>query len=106
MLRQFYNNQGSTFLKLSLVEDSMESRSRRSKFVLIQLLYSFLVSFPEVFHIGFLTRQQSANAIHVTMYSFSIFFTLGLLEVLMRHALVAVFVQGRVLKNPNLYYPI
>jgi hypothetical protein len=31
------------------------------------------VSFSEVSHIRFLIRQQSANAICVTMYSFSIF---------------------------------
>jgi hypothetical protein len=31
------------------------------------------VSFSEVSHIRFLMRQQSANAICVTMYSFSIF---------------------------------
>jgi hypothetical protein len=37
-------------------------------------LYSFsLVSFSEVSHMRFLTRQQSANAICVTMRSFSIF---------------------------------
>jgi hypothetical protein len=31
------------------------------------------VSFPEVSHMRFLTRQQIANAICVTMHSFSIF---------------------------------
>jgi hypothetical protein len=35
------------------------------------------------------------------MYSFSIFFPLGFLGVLMRHVLVAVFAQGGVLINPN-----
>jgi hypothetical protein len=39
-----------------------------------------LVSFSEVSHIRFLIRQQSANAICVTMYSFSIFFPLGFWE--------------------------
>jgi hypothetical protein len=39
-----------------------------------------LVSFSEVSHIRFLMRQQSANAICVTMYSFSIFFPLGFWE--------------------------
>jgi hypothetical protein len=38
------------------------------------------VSFLEVSHIRFLTRQQSANAICVTMYSFFIFFPLGFWE--------------------------
>jgi hypothetical protein len=37
-------------------------------------------SFPEVSYIRFLTRQQGANAICVTMYSFSIFFPLGFWE--------------------------
>jgi hypothetical protein len=32
-----------------------------------------LVSFLEVSHMRFLTRQQSANAICITMHSFSIF---------------------------------
>jgi hypothetical protein len=35
------------------------------------------VSFLEVSHMRFLTRQQSANAICITMHSFSIFFPLG-----------------------------
>jgi hypothetical protein len=39
-----------------------------------------LVSFLEVSHMRFLTRQQSANAICITMHSFSIFFPLGFLE--------------------------
>jgi hypothetical protein len=38
------------------------------------------VSFSEVSHIRFLMRQQSANAIWVTMYYFSIFFSLGFWE--------------------------
>jgi hypothetical protein len=38
------------------------------------------VSFSEVSHIRFLMRQQSVNAIYVTMYSFSIFFPLGFWE--------------------------
>jgi hypothetical protein len=49
----------------------------------------------------FLTRQQSANAICVTMRSFSIFSHWVFLGVLMRHVLVAVFAQGGVLRNPN-----
>jgi hypothetical protein len=39
-----------------------------------------LVSFLEVSHMRFLTRQQSTNAICITMHSFSIFFPLGFLE--------------------------
>jgi hypothetical protein len=39
-----------------------------------------LVSFSEVSHIRFLMRQQSANAICITMHSFSIFFPLGFSE--------------------------
>jgi hypothetical protein len=35
------------------------------------------VSFLEVSHMRFLTRQQSANAICITMHSFSTFFPLG-----------------------------
>jgi hypothetical protein len=58
------------------------------------------VSFPEVSHMRFLTRQQSANAICVTMRSFSIFF----------HWFFGSFNepcvgrgirQGGVLRNPN-----
>jgi hypothetical protein len=49
----------------------------------------------------FLTRQQSANAICITMHSFSIFFPLGFFGVLTRHVLVTVFAQGGVLRNPN-----
>jgi hypothetical protein len=60
-----------------------------------------LVSFHEVSHMRFLARQQSANAICVTMRSFSIFSHWVFLGVLMRHVLVAVFAQGGVLRNPN-----
>jgi hypothetical protein len=38
------------------------------------------VSFLEVSHIWFLMRQQSVNAICITMHSFSTFFPLGFLE--------------------------
>jgi hypothetical protein len=38
------------------------------------------VSFLEVSHMRFLTRQQSANAICITMHSFSIFFPLSFSE--------------------------
>jgi hypothetical protein len=59
------------------------------------------VSFLEVSHMRFLTRQQSANAICITMHSFSIFFPLGFFGVLTTHVLVAVFAQVRVLRNSN-----
>jgi hypothetical protein len=51
------------------------------------------VSFPEVPHIRFLMRQQSANAIRVTMHSYSIFPT-RFLGVLTRQVLVTLFAQG------------
>jgi hypothetical protein len=60
-----------------------------------------LVSFLELSHMRFLTRQQSANAICITMHSFSTFFALGFFGVLTRHALVMVFAQGGVLSNPS-----
>jgi hypothetical protein len=59
------------------------------------------VSFLEVSHMRFLTRQQNAKAICTTMHSFSIFFPLGFFGVLKRHVLVAVFAQGGVLSNPS-----
>jgi hypothetical protein len=65
------------------------------------VLFFPLVSFLEVSHMRFLTRQQSANAICITMHSFSIFFPLGFFGVLTRHVLVTVFAQGGVLRNPN-----
>jgi hypothetical protein len=58
------------------------------------------VSFLEVSHMRFLTRQQSANAICITMHSFSTFST-GFYGVLMRHVLVAVFAKRGVLSNPS-----
>jgi hypothetical protein len=82
LLIRFCKDQGSTFLKLALVEDSIESRSERIEICPDDrccTLFS-LVSFLEVSHIRFLTRQQSANAICVTMYSFFIFFPLGFWE--------------------------
>jgi hypothetical protein len=74
--------QGSTFLKLALVEDSIESRSERIEICLMTVVVLFfsLVSFLEVSHMRFLTRQQNANAICITMHSFSTFFPLGFSE--------------------------
>ena len=82
LLIRFCKDQGSTFLNLALVEYSIESRSRRSKFVLMTFVVLFFLGefFSEVSHIRFLMRQQSANVICVTMYSFSIFFPLGFWE--------------------------
>jgi hypothetical protein len=82
LLIRFCMDQGSTFLKLALVEDLIESRSQWIKICSDDnccTLFS-LVSFFEVSHMRFLTRQQSANTICITMHSFSIFFPLGFLE--------------------------
>jgi hypothetical protein len=82
ILIQFCKDQGSTFLKLAFVEDSVESRSQRIEICHDDSCCTLfpLVSFLEVSHMRFLTRQQSANAISITMHSFSIFFPLGLSE--------------------------
>jgi hypothetical protein len=103
LLIRFCKDQGSTFLKLALVEDSIESRSQRIKICHDDSCCTLfpLVSFLEVSHMRFLTRQQSANAICITMHSFSTFFPLGFFGVLTRHVLVAVFAQGGVLSNPS-----
>ena len=78
----FARIRGSTFLKLALVEDSIESRSQRIEICPDDSCCTLfpLVSFLEVSHMRFLTRQQSANAICTTMHSFSIFFPLGFSE--------------------------
>jgi hypothetical protein len=81
LLIQFCKDRGSTFLKLAFIEDSMESRSRRSKYVLMTVVVLFFLGeFSRSFSHEFLTRQQSANAICVTMRSFSIFFPLDFWE--------------------------
>jgi hypothetical protein len=71
----FARIRGSTFLKLALVEDPIESRSQRIKICPDDSCCTLfpLVSFLEVSHMRFLTRQQSANAICITMHSFSTF---------------------------------
>jgi hypothetical protein len=68
-------SRGSTFLKLALVEDSIESRSQRIEICPDDSCCTLfpLVSFLEVSYMRFLTRQQSANAICITMHSFSTF---------------------------------
>jgi hypothetical protein len=103
LLIRFCKDQGSTFLKLALVEDSIESRSQRIKIYHDDSCCTLfpLVSFLEVSHMRFLMRQQSANEICITMHSFSTFFPLGFFGVLTRHVLVAVFAQGGVLSNPS-----
>jgi hypothetical protein len=75
LLIRFCKDQGSTFLKLALVEDSIESRSQMIEICPDDSCCTLfpLVSFLEVSHMMFLTRQQSANAICITMHSFSIF---------------------------------
>jgi hypothetical protein len=103
ILRQFCKDQGEHISKVSPY--------RRFDAIQIQKIKIYpddsccalfpLVSFPKVSHMRFLTRQQSANALCVTMCSFSIFFPLGFLGVLIRHVLVTVFAQGGVLRNPN-----
>jgi hypothetical protein len=73
---------GEHISKVSLVEDSIESRSQRIEICHDDrccTLFS-LVSFLEVSHMRFLTRQQSANAICINMHSFSTFFPLGFSE--------------------------
>jgi hypothetical protein len=44
LLIRFCKDQGSTFLKLVFIEDSMESRSRRSKYVLMTVVVLFFLS--------------------------------------------------------------
>jgi hypothetical protein len=76
LLIWFCKDQGSTFLKLVLVQDSIESRSQRIEIYPDDSCCTLfpLMSFLEVSHLRFLTRQQSANAICITMHSFSTFF--------------------------------
>jgi hypothetical protein len=54
---------GSIFLKLSLIEDSIESRSQKIEICPDDSCCTFflLMSFFEVSHMRFLTRQQSAK---------------------------------------------
>jgi hypothetical protein len=103
ILNSFCKDQGSTFLKLALVEDSTQSRSRRLKICpndnccTLFLLVSFFWSFShEVFN-------KATKCIY-NMHHHALFlhtFLTGFLGVLMSHVLVAVFVQGGVLRNPN-----
>jgi hypothetical protein len=75
LLIRFCKDQGITFLKLALVVDSIESRSQMIGICPDDSCCTLfpLVSFLEVSHMRFLTRQQSANAICITMHSFSTF---------------------------------
>jgi hypothetical protein len=103
ILIQFCKDQGSTFLKLALLEDSVESRSQRIEicpndscctlFSLGEFSWNFS---HEVFN--------EATKCKCNLYHHALFlhiFPTGFFGVLTRHALVAVFAQGGVLRNPN-----
>jgi hypothetical protein len=93
----------STFLKLALVEDSIESRSQRIEICHDDsccTLFS-LVSFLEVSHMRFLTRQKVQMQFVSPCTISPHFFPTGFFGVLTRHVLVAVFAQGGVLSNPS-----
>ena len=98
----FARIRGSTFLKLAFIEDSIESRYIRSKYVLMTVvvlffLGEFFISFThKVFNEA---TKCKCNLCHHVLFLH--IFTTGFLRVLMRHMLVAVFVQGGVLRNPN-----
>jgi hypothetical protein len=103
LLIRFCKDQGSTFLKLALIEDSIESRSQRIGICPNDSCCTLfpLVSFLEVSHMRFLTRQQSAKC---NLYHHALFlhiFRTGFFRVLTRHVLVAVFAQGGVLSGPS-----
>jgi hypothetical protein len=91
VLIRFCKDQGSTFLNLALVEDSMESWSRRSKYVLMTVVLFFLDEFSwsfshEVFNEATKCKwnmRHHALFLHI--------FPLVFLGALMRHVLVAVF---------------
>jgi hypothetical protein len=98
----FARIRGSTFLKLAFIEDSIESRYRRSKYVLMTVVVLFFLgefswSFShEVFNEA---TKCKCNMRHHALFLH--IFPLGFMGVLMRHVLVAVFAQGGVLRNPN-----
>jgi hypothetical protein len=60
------------------------------------------MSFSEVFHVRFLTSQQCANALNDNDALFLHFFSHWIFRVLTRHVFVMVFVQGWVLRIPQL----
>jgi hypothetical protein len=101
----FVRIRGSTFLNLALVEDSMESWSRRSKFVLMTFAVLFFLS--EIFwsfsHKVFNEATKcKCNLRHHVLFLH--IFPTGFLRALKRHVLVVLFAQGIVLSNPSLGY--
>jgi hypothetical protein len=60
------------------------------------------MSFPEVSHVRFLMGQQCANALSDNNVLFLHIFSHWVFEVLIRHVFVMVFVQGGVLRIPQL----
>jgi hypothetical protein len=102
LLIRFCKDQRSTFLNLALVEYSIESRSRRSKFVLMAVVVLFFLGefFWSFSHNVFNEATKcKCNLRHYVLFLY-IFLT-GFLRVLKRHVLVTVFAQGRVLSNPS-----
>jgi hypothetical protein len=102
----FANIRGSIFLKLALVEDSIESRSQRIKICPDDsccILFP-LVSFLEVSHMMVFNEATKCKC---NLYHHALFLHIFLTEffgVLTRHVLVALFAQGGVLSNPSQSY--
>jgi hypothetical protein len=99
---RFCKDQGSRFLNLALVEDSMESWSRRSKFVLMTFVVLFFLSefFWSFTHKVFNEATKcKCNLRHHVLFLH--IFPTRVLGVLKRHVLVVVFAQGGVLSNPS-----
>jgi hypothetical protein len=102
LLIRFCTDQGSTFLNLALVEYSIESRSRRSKFVLMAAVVLFFLGefFWSFSHKVFNEATKCKCNLRHHVFFLHIFPT-GFLGVLKRHVLVAVFAEERVLSNPS-----
>jgi hypothetical protein len=102
LLIRFCKDQGSTFLNLALVEYSIESRSRRSKFVLMAAVVLFFLGefFWSFSHKVFNEATKCKCNLRHHVFFLHIFPT-GFLGVLKRHVLVAVFAEERVLSNPS-----
>ena len=60
------------------------------------------MSFPEVSYVRFLMRQQYANVLSDNNVLFPRIFPIHFFGVLTRHVFVMVFVQGGVLRIPQL----
>jgi hypothetical protein len=58
------------------------------------------MSFPEVCHVRFLTKQQVQHMKRQSCTLSPDIFPLGFFGVLMRHGLIVVFAQGGVLRIP------